>query len=387
MSSGSKKKVVWLCPLPEKVREEVFADLKLPRGRDFSWIIGHLPPPEHIDLHIICAYRCLNKNISREWNGAIFDLVKVPRGGFYLLYEGWIPALIHKAHELKPDVVHGWGTECAYGLAALRADPRNHVIGIQGILRAFLPYLEKSLSRILCTLNEYRVLHRAKRCVAEGEYAKNEVSRYTRSRVSVVPHPLREEFRVTDLGPRDEKIIIFLGTYYRRKGFYDAIRAFLSFPSDWKLICIGSPPPKQERRAVEELVKKSEGRVVLTGDALPCAEVIEWFSRSPVFFLPSYADTGPTALKEALAMGLWPICYDNTGPRELINRYEVGSLVKTGDVEELTKTLQQVLSEQPWQNEARMKCVAEKIRADLSHSVAWGRLEEVYDEVYGSSQS
>lgn len=379
MKSKLRKKVVWFCSLPAKVRAEAFADLNLPKGRDFSWIIGHLPPPEHIDLHIVCAYRCLEKDVSREWCGATFDLVKVPRGGFYLMYEGWIPALVRKARELKPDIIHGWGTECAYGLAALRASPKNHVIGIQGILLAFFPYLEKSLSRILCTLNEYRVLRKAKRCVAEGEYAKNEVSRYTRAPVSFVPHPLREEFQKSELGPRDEKTIIFLGTYYRRKGFFDAIKAFMSFPSDWKLVCIGSSPPKKEREEVDKLVKACGDRVVLTGGSLTCAEIIEWFHRSPVFLLPSYADTGPTALKEALSMGLWPVCYDNTGPQELINRYGVGTLVKTGDVEGLAETLQHVLDDQPWHDAERMERAAEKIRADLSPSVAWEKLEKVYD--------
>lgn len=376
------KKVVWFCGLPEKTREDMFSDLNLPTQRAWSWVTGHLPPPPHIDLHIVCADRRIKHSVSRVWKGATFHLLNVPRGGPYILYEGWAPAFVRKARELNPDVVHGWGTECAFGLAALRAAPEKQIIGIQGIMLEYLPVLQKSILNVLCTFNEWRVLRKARNCVAESDYSRRTASKYTKAKFSIVPHPLREEFRLASPGPRDEKIILYLGTLDRRKGFFDAVRAFVALKQDWRLICIGSVDGIKRKSAVESFLKEIHAgdRVHLVG-LQSSVQIIEWFRRSPVFLLPSYMDTGPTALKEALSMGLWPVCYDNTGPQELITSHGVGSLSPTGDIQTLTETLRQVLNNEPWQEASRMEQAVAKIRDDLSPAAVWEKLGKVYDSI------
>lgn len=379
---NNKRRIVWFCGLPEKTRKEAFAELDIPAGPAWSWVIGHLPPPSHMDLHIVCANRHLKEDVTREWCGATFHLLKVPRGGPYFMYEGWVPAFVRKARELAPDVVHGWGTENVFGLAALRAAPNKNLIGIQGILITYLPVLRKTPALILSAINEWRVLHKARRCVAESRYSMETASKYTHAKFSVVPHPLREEFRTTALGARNEKLILYLGVLDRRKGFFDAVRAFMALDSDWKLICIGKVGggAKQQNEVDRFLREIAAGdRVQLVGSQNP-EQIIEWFQRSPVFLLPSYMDTGPTALKEALAMGLWPVCYDNTGPQELIKKYGVGSLVPTGNLNVLSEVLKKVLDEHPWSDREQINAAVKKIRADLDPAAVWAQLEKVYGE-------
>lgn len=386
--SEKKKKIVWFCGLPERVRQEAFSDLKLQPQCRWSWVVGHLPPPEDIDLHIVCGDRRLSGDVTRTWNGATFHLVKVLRGGPFLMYEGWAPAFVRKSRELHPDVVHGWGTECAFGLAALRAAPKNHLIGIQGILAVTWPVMHKNLQNFLCVVNERRVLRRARHFVAESDYSKAVASKYTKASVSMVPHPLREEFRNTTLGPRNEKIIVYLGVLARRKGIFDAIEAFLALKSDWTLVCIGAPESRKEKEELDAFLKERNiGNRIIFKQSQSSAEIIRWFQRSPLFLLPSYTDTGPTALKEALAMGLWPVCYDNTGPQELIGKYGAGSLVPTGDIQKLKETLEQVLVDQPWRNTVRMERVSQAIRADMSPGRIWEMLDSIYGKIIGSRSS
>lgn len=385
---NGKKRIVWFCGLPEKTRMEAFPDLGLPSGAAWSWVLGHLPPPPHIDLHIVCANRHLKEDVTREWGGAVFHLLKVPRGGPYFMYEGWIPAFVRKSRELSPDVIHGWGTENVFGLAALRAAPNNHLIGIQGILLAYLPVMKKTLALLLSTINEWRVLRKAQRCVAESEYSRITASKYTHAQFSVIPHPLRPEFRTAAFGTKNEKLILYLGTLSRRKGFFDAVEAFMALDSDWKLICIGNVGGGEKcQNEVDRILKETAAgdRIQVVGAQNP-TQIIEWFQRSPVFLLPSYMDTGPTALKEALAMGLWPVCYNNTGPQELIKQYGVGSLVPTGNKSALREALKLVLDEKPWRDTSRMESVAEKIRCDLSPQSVWKTLEDVYSSYVDSSQ-
>jgi glycosyltransferase involved in cell wall biosynthesis len=178
--------------------------------------------------------------------------------------------------------------------------------------------------------------------------------------------------------------MVYLGVLARRKGFFDAVEAFLSRGSDWKMVCIGTAGTERERKDVESFLsdRNAGQRVVMTG-AQSASQIIEWFRRSPLFLLPSYTDTGPTALKEALAMGLWPVCYDNTGPKELIERYKVGTRVPTGDRKALAAALWKTVSGRPWENRPALEACVTAIRGHLSPAAAWRELDGVYDRVMG----
>jgi len=79
-------------------------------------------------------------------------------------------------------------------------------------------------------------------------------------------------------------------------------------------------------------------------------------------------------------MGLWPVCYDNSGPRELINRYGYGSLAETGNVERLTARLRGVLENEPWNADGAAESCVEQIRHDLSPDTIWEQLLECYSD-------
>jgi glycosyltransferase involved in cell wall biosynthesis len=99
---------------------------------------------------------------------------------------------------------------------------------------------------------------------------------------------------------------------------------------------------------------------------------------SSVFLLPTRIDSGPTALKEALAMGLWPVCYDNSGPGEYIRKYGFGSLPKNQDIDSLCAELKYCLTELPWKDAEKRKLLAQRTRNDFSPDQAWQRLIEFY---------
>src|SRR2546423_5101095 len=55
---------------------------------------------------------------------------------------------------LQPDVVHGWGTEDAYGSIALKVSPERHVVEVQGNLNAYRRRVKMSSLTWLAALNE-----------------------------------------------------------------------------------------------------------------------------------------------------------------------------------------------------------------------------------------
>ena len=88
-------------------------------------------------------------------------------------------------------------------------------------------------------------------------------------------------------------------------------------------------------------------------------------------FLPTRIDSGPTALKEALTMCLWPICYDGFGPGEYIRKYSFGSLVSDGNVSELSEKLAHSFATERWRDEDLRMKLAQRTRG-TSHPTMHG---------------
>jgi glycosyltransferase involved in cell wall biosynthesis len=103
--------------------------------------------------------------------------------------------------------------------------------------------------------------------------------------------------------------------------------------------------------------------------------------QSAIFLLPTLIDTGPTALKEALAMGLWPVCYDNSGPAEYVRMAQFGTLARDRDRGDLTKRLKGTLEEKPWLDLKRRAVLREFTRRRFSREVIWTELIRLYKDV------
>jgi glycosyltransferase involved in cell wall biosynthesis len=250
--------------------------------------------------------------------------------------------------------------------------------------------MKKSVPLGFAMVNEWLTFRTAQKLLAESRYSAQEARKYAKKTVRMIPHPLREDFLQTDPGGKSKKQIVFLGALNDGKGAKDAVRAFAEADSkDWKLLYIGRGSAEYEQELTCLVQELGVERCVQLCGTLPLGEIIKLFQESPVFLLPTYMDTGPTSLKEALAMGLWPVCYDNSGPQELIGRYQYGSLSPTGDIPTLAKTLRKTLTEEPWKQTGRTEQCVKQVRHDLCRETVWKQLLEAYTEEFwrGTSSS
>src|SRR6266699_3312490 len=128
-----KLKILWVCGLPRRVQTEVLGGQDYGAHLDWSWILGHLPPPENVELHIACRTARYTEYKEFDWQGARFHLIPVrARARVFCLFRfDWIYFRKLMAR-LNPDVVHGWGTEDAYANVAIKLSPERHVVEVQG---------------------------------------------------------------------------------------------------------------------------------------------------------------------------------------------------------------------------------------------------------------
>jgi hypothetical protein len=86
-------------------------------------------------------------------------------------------------------------------------------------------------------------------------------------------------------------------------------------------------------------------------------------------------------LKESLAMGLWPVGYDNSGPGHYVRRFGFGNLAADLNVADLTATLARAVAARTWlQPEQRAK-IAGQIRPHFTAANIWPELVRVYEGI------
>lgn len=378
-------KVLWICGLPNEVRLGGWTrEISPVCTAAWSWVLGHLPSPPDVDLHIICPVAGQTESrIDFAWKGASWHCLRQDRNEQSYFWRRMYRKMKTVVEELRPDVIHGWGGETGCGYLATLLTP-NAVVSVQGLLllyKRMVPDKDHAIKAMLRSwitrLIERRTYSRARLLLTESDYSHDSLLKYYHHDSYVVCHPLRSAFLEDfhSVMDREDNRVVFVGAFVGRKGVVDAVRAFVDVGiPDAKLILIGHGCQEPE---VRELIK-SEGiseRVQLLAEC-SAEELRSEMRRSEIFILPSYSDTGPTALKEAISQGCIPVCYNNSGPRELIDRYG-GFVAETGNIVDLTRKLELACVSAKEKRED-MDTAARQIRKDLSPCNIWNNLKEVY---------
>lgn len=334
------------------------------RGAAQSWIVGALPPPEDVELNVVCpVFGMREREAHFNYAGAHWHCFRLKRFEPLFLRRRFTRQIRPFVRELKPDVVHGWGGEVGNGLVATWLS-KQAIVSVQGLLKMLKKGVdewglvnsndEHGFAYWLRCQTEKMTYRRAKVCLCESRVARDWLKRCYGVGGEVVPQPLRSEF----LEPRKNAGAEKSGTT--------------------KFLFVGQDVP---RKGIEDLRvvarRHPELNITYVTGGKSAAEIAELMRTHDVFVLPSYGDTGPTAIKEALAMGMPVIAYDNTGPKELLEKYG-GTLVKTGDVEALAAAMMTAMRER---GSGDVDESSRKIRHELSRDVVWEKLLAVYGRV------
>lgn len=375
-------RILWLCSLPMAVQERALGGEDHGAQVAMSWILAHLPPPEGVDLHIACFWQGGARHKQVDFEGVRFHLMPCPRRGrALLLFQRDTTFFRSLVEELRPDVVHGWGTEDSFGLVARRLAPRRHVIGIQGLISAYRRRIKMDRRTALTEITERLTLRSARWVVAESGYSLREARPMApRAEMRVIEHPLRPEFLRAEPSDGSAPRVLFLGNIVERKGISDALRAFAQIEDErWQMHVVGSGTGESDMlRLAAEIGIQARFR---HDRALPVTDLVAAMQQSSILLLPTRIDTGPTALKEALAMGLWPVCYDNSGPAEYISQFQFGSLARDLDEADLATQLRRGVTTRPWADPHRRGALRAATQEAFSRDVIWQKLQALYSEV------
>jgi len=185
---------------------------------------------------------------------------------------------------------------------------------------------------------------------------------------------------VKDSFSADGKILIHVSNFRPVKRIVDVIKTFaivnLQIPS--RLLLVGDGP---ERSSAENLVRELGlvGKVCFLGKQ---ENFVNLLQKSDVFLLPSDSESFGLAALEAMSCGVPVVAANVGGIPEVVKHGETGFLAAVGDVEEMSRHVIQILSDEALAK--RMSKAARQLAVDnYTEAELTAQYENYYYKILG----
>ena len=170
-----------------------------------------------------------------------------------------------------------------------------------------------------------------------------------------------------------DSYILFLARIVPEKGLDDLIDAYNKIKTDKKLVIAGGASHTNDYlRHIEQKVKKNKN-IIMTG-FVQGDELEELFSNTFLYCLPSHIEGMPISLLEAMSYGRNVLVSDIEENTQVIGKY--GTSFTMGDIEDLSKKLQDSLNEKNRKN-------SEDIENYILKRYNWNEIVKETLNVYG----
>lgn len=269
--------------------------------------------------------------------------------------------------EVKPDVIHIFGTEKEFGLLRERTNIPV-VLQIQGLLGTIIPvysggtgipklFIAAGIRDFLrgglyfdfrgmkkAAKREKRILQGAEHVIGTSKFDEDEFRRLNKKaeyhQLNLI---LRKEFYEWNWNPSESINLVTISNEYSYKGFDLILKTtelLLKKGIMTKWIVIGISPSGKFVKFYQKLFNDPRlwEHVSLQG-ALSVPGILNHFNDSCIYANPSYIETGPLSLCEAMMVGMPVITSDAGGAKYLVNDGVDGLIFKAGDHNDLTEKI------------------------------------------------
>ncbi|GAB4506124.1 MAG: hypothetical protein Kow00123_02620 [Anaerolineales bacterium] len=316
-----------------------------------------------VSLHVVTSLPSVQSPQTHTRGPVRITYLPRLRWGRAVGYAGDFRAIRRIVEQEQPDLVHGQGTTFYAGAALASGVPA--VITAHGVAFRELAYLRGLSQRargLWDAWYERRCIHRTRYLIAIAPYVAREFARWTRARVWHVPNAISERFFALPRAP-EPRTILFAGVVSPRKAVYELVQAVArvrrSLP-DVRLRIAGDMRPFPDYVArIRQLVAEQglEENVRFLGP-LPESDILAEYARAAALALPSWQETLPAAVAQAMAAGVPVVATAVGGVPDVVQDGQTGLLVRPGDVAGLADALLRALTDAPL-----AKSVADAARA------------------------
>ena len=320
----------WLPDLPTPLQT-------LPRQHPATWqrvLLAELEKNPSVRLHILALRKQFPHHFTFARNGVTFHCLKTV-GGLRAPSFFWFDTLMinRTLRQIRPDLVHAWGTEKGAALVASRLK-YPHVVTMHGLLAWLAELVPLNCYEHFVAALEQPSLRRLKKVTAESTFAVEYLrQRFPQLEVVQIEHAPNWIFHHVERRPQLNPIrLICIGQLGYGKGS-DLLFKALDWLQDelaFELIFVGRPDSKKAHRLVSSLSVELRSRINFK-ENLSSREVADELAFATLMIHPTRADNSPNAVKEAVVAGVPVIASDIGGIPDYVFPGQNGFLFPPGD--------------------------------------------------------
>jgi glycosyltransferase involved in cell wall biosynthesis len=330
--------VEWLSDIPEVLS-------RLPRRHPATWqmvLLEEFQRNPALKLHVILFRGPIEKDLSFVRNGVTFHVLKAS-GRMRLASFFWLDTLRIRSlcRQLRPDLVHAWGSEKGSGLIASRLE-WPHLMTIQGLFawykqRIKLPGYDRFVEFV-----ERITLSRVPVVTTESNFAVQFLKEnFPKPKIHQAEHAPNASFRQVVRRPQTSPIeFLSVGGLGHRKGTDLLFAALdrLTPEMDFRLKIITGPAPQYIESLRASVSAKCWGRVEFKHHLLPHEVAVE-LETPTMLLMPTRADTSPNAVKESVVAGVPVVAASVGGIPDYVIPEKNGLLFPAGDLEAFVRAI------------------------------------------------
>lgn len=293
---------------------------------------------------------CFSNNISINYYP--YGFTKSTKLGALLNGRRFLKKVIK---EYNPDIIHFQGNGSQL-LLSLGLNSKKLVITPHGMLKEEYRHAPKFIPRVNLMMAigiESLFLKKFHNFIFIADYAKNyffenyRYLNYPPCKFEVIPNPLNQLFFSEPLYPQRINNFIFIGSITPRKGLdllLSAIAKVKTAGYNVTLAVVGGfYDDIYKKKIFSQIDKLNISEIVNFEGWQKQDRVLELLKNSDCLVLPSYQETLPVSILEALAMGKIVVSSDVGGCPEMIQNNVNGFLFNKGDVDDLTTVLLNIM--------------------------------------------
>ena len=231
--------------------------------------------------------------------------------------------------QIKPDLIHAWGSEGGYGLVLLDHPGTSRILSMQGILSYLCTLTKQRMLMRLQAAQETRVLRRVKEITCESEWGIEKAESFApHAKFHHIEYGVNPQYLDVERNPSQEKLAIYVGGFSALKG------------SDTLMAAFRDPRLQGVSLKVLGVTEEAAGIVDVPANVqflgrLPVDQVKQWMAKSWCLVHPTLADTSPNCVKEARVVGLPVVTTPEGGQTQYVKHGKSGWLHQPGDVDGL----------------------------------------------------
>lgn len=311
------------------------------------YLAAELSKMPEVDLHVISFRRGLDRQIEQNRGDLRLYSLPLARLGTITAFRQDQQTLNACLEKIKPDLVHSQGGG-HHGIIATRSKFPSVVTihGIHSREAAFLPGIHRRLrARLEGWLGERVYIRGARDTILISPYVSAFYDSKLTGRKFLIPNPVDDRF----FNVKRQKIsrtVLFAGRLYALKGVTDLIRAVAKVENreNLRVILAGAHQDENYLKLVHENIALEDlTGIVETPGILETEDLLRELSTCSCLVLPSYQETAPMVIQEAMAAGVPVIASDICGiPHQIVDE-KTGYLIAPGNVDELAGKLNMLL--------------------------------------------